>query len=74
MKVPIRFLVALSLLAAASQTLAQSSLRITPYLWAAGFEGNVGASGADLNLSTASITAGGTVSVSSFTYTQQGTA
>jgi hypothetical protein len=37
-------------------------------------QGNVGASGADINLSSVSITAGGTVSISSFTYTQQGLA
>jgi hypothetical protein len=35
-------------------------------------QGEVGTSGSDLNLSSTSITAGGTVSVSSFTYTQQG--
>jgi len=35
-------------------------------------QGDVGTSGADLNLSSVSITAGGTVSVSSFTYTQAG--
>jgi len=45
MKVALRLLVALLFLSAASVTLAQSSLRITPYLWAAGFEGTVGASG-----------------------------
>jgi hypothetical protein len=33
-------------------------------------DGTVGTSGADLNLSTTSIVAGGTVSVSSFIYTQ----
>lgn len=37
-------------------------------------QGNVGTSGADLNLSSTSITSGGTVSVSSLTYTQSGTA
>lgn len=37
-------------------------------------QGNVGTSGADLNLSSTSITAGGTVAVSSLTYTQQGLA
>jgi len=35
-------------------------------------QGEVGTSGSDLNLSSTSITAGGTVSVTSFTYTQQG--
>ena len=35
-------------------------------------QGEVGTSGADLNLSSTSITAGGTVAVSSFTYTQSG--
>ena len=45
MRVAVRFLLALSLLSAASETLAQSSVRITPYLWGAGFEGTVGASG-----------------------------
>jgi hypothetical protein len=37
-------------------------------------QGNVGTSGADLNLSSVSITAGGTVAVSALTYTQSGTA
>ena len=46
MIVAIRVLVAVWLLSAASVTLAQSTFRITPYLWAAGFEGTVGASGA----------------------------
>lgn len=35
-------------------------------------QGEVGTSGSDLNLSSTSITAGGTVSVTSFTYTQAG--
>lgn len=35
-------------------------------------QGEVGTSGADLNLNSVSITAGGTVSVTAFTYTQQG--
>jgi hypothetical protein len=35
-------------------------------------QGSVGTSGADLNLSAVAITAGGTVSVTGFTYTQQG--
>lgn len=34
------------------------------------FDGSVGTSAADLNLSTAAISSGATVSVSSFTYTQ----
>jgi len=42
----IRVLLASLLFLAASESLAQSSVRVTPYLWAAGFEGNVGASGA----------------------------
>jgi hypothetical protein len=37
------------------------------------FQGSVGTSGSDLNLSSTSITAGGTVAVSSLTYTQSGT-
>lgn len=36
------------------------------------FQGEVGTSGSNLNLSSVSITAGGTVSVSSLTYTQAG--
>jgi hypothetical protein len=35
------------------------------------FDGSVGTSGANLNLSSVSIIAGGTVGVTSFTYTQQ---
>lgn len=35
-------------------------------------QGSVGTSGSDMNLSSTSITSGGTVSVSSFTYTQAG--
>jgi len=35
-------------------------------------QGSVGTSGCDLNLSAVAITAGGTVSVTGFTYTQQG--
>lgn len=36
------------------------------------FQGSVGTSGSDLNLSSTSITLGGTVAVSSLTYTQAG--
>lgn len=36
------------------------------------FQGEVGTSGSDLNLSSTSITAGGTVAVSSLTFTQAG--
>jgi hypothetical protein len=35
-------------------------------------QGSVGTSGSDLNINSTSITAGGTVSVSAFTYTQAG--
>lgn len=46
--------------------------RITNAAGTAIIQGNVGTSGADLNLSSTSITAGGTVAVSSLTYTQSG--
>lgn len=36
------------------------------------FQGSVGTSGSDLNINSTSITAGGTVSVTDFTYTQPG--
>jgi hypothetical protein len=46
--------------------------RITNAAGTAIIQGNVGTSGADLNLSSTSITTGGTVAVSSLTYTQSG--
>lgn len=46
--------------------------RITNAAGTAIIQGEVGTSGSDLNLSSTSITAGGTVAVSSFTYTQAG--
>ena len=45
MKRALRVVVAIVLSSAASLSLAQSGVRITPYLWAAGFDGTVGASG-----------------------------
>lgn len=45
MKILLRLLSVLVFSSVASIALAQSSLRITPYLWGAGFDGTVGASG-----------------------------
>src|SRR6185437_13250006 len=45
MKVLLPLLTGVLFSSMASATLAQSSLRVTPYLWGAGFEGTVGASG-----------------------------
>lgn len=49
-----------------------SFFRVTNAAGTAIMQGSVGTSGADLNLSSTSITAGGTVAVTSFTYTQAG--
>lgn len=49
-----------------------SFFRITNAAGTAIIQGTVGTSGCDLNLSSTSITAGGTISVSSLTYTQAG--
>lgn len=48
--------------------------RVTNAAGTAIIQGNVDTSGADLNLSSTSITSGGTIAVSSLTYTQQGLA
>lgn len=56
----------------ADATATATFFRITNAAGTAIMQGNVGTSGADLNLSSTSITTGGTISVSSLTYTQAG--
>jgi hypothetical protein len=50
MKSTCRILAAVALCAAAGASFAQSSVRITPYLWGAGFDGTVGSSGTSVGL------------------------
>ena len=50
MRVLLRVLVTFVFASAASVALAQSGVRITPYIWGAGFEGHVGASGNDAGI------------------------
>lgn len=56
----------------ADATATATFFRITNAAGTAIIQGNVGTSGADLNLSSVAITAGGTIAVSSLTYTQAG--
>jgi hypothetical protein len=58
--------------ASADATGTASFFRITNAAGTAIMQGSVGTSAADLNLSIVSITIGGTVSVTAFTYTQNG--
>lgn len=56
----------------ADATATATFFRITNAAGTAIIQGNVGTSGADLNLSSTAITSGGTIAVSSLTYTQAG--